>query len=272
MANYLKAELYRLVRNKGNYKFYLIILLIATLLLALVVAPGENVEVSVSASEEIQGISSFYFQGGAILIHLAGMLVIGGQSFYTVYLDDYSNHTLATTHATGLSKTNFIIAKFIAQAIYTFVVFTLMALLFISGIFLYDIFVQPVVIEMMDIALFAQVAFIGYVLTLAFSQIVHAISLFFQRSDFSLITFAIFITGISVSIVKALSNIKVLEFLRPVSKFFLHEPFSDFFSQPWGAENLLSNQVWLILATAVVYTVVGILLAHASFKVVEIKE
>jgi len=216
MFNYLKADLYRIFRKQTNYLFYGIL---AALFIVLVIAASGTIW---NLFGELDAeLSPVYFELGILALNVGSYMVIGAQSYYTVYLEDFSINNLPNIFTTGLRKHEYLLSKILAQAIYLIVVFAFLILLYIGGYLFFQINVANPGFASTDLLAFLESIVIVYFSILAFSMITHMVGIFLQRSDFSLVLFFILVNGLIVQMFNLLTNINGFEFLETVNEYAL---------------------------------------------------
>jgi len=270
MFNYLKADLYRVFRKRNNYLFYGVL---AAIFIALVVASSGTIW---NLFGELDAeLSPVYFELGMIAVSVGGYMVIGAQSYYTVYLEDFSINNLPNIFTTGLRKHEYLLSKVLTQAIYLIGVFTFLMLLYIGGYLFFQINVANPGFVSTDLLAFLEGIIVVYFSILAFSMMTHMMGIFFQRSDFSLVLFFILVNGLIVQIFNLLTNINGFGFLETVNEYALSTISGNAITEitslmQQGA--LMSDLFVETILISLAYLIGSFIITWIILKQVEIKE
>lgn len=273
MLNYINAELFRLVRNKKNFYTYLIAASLFVILVFLALGPSENFVITMTTNSEEFSFSNLYFTFGGAILFFAGLILIGAQVLYTVYLEDYSNRTLPTVLSTGLGKGTYVVSKMLVNLIYSTVVVGLAVALYTGGFFIMVMFIDGASFDAVDFQVFAQLSLLVLLSILAYTGLVHVISLFFQRSDFSIFIFIVLANRWVSQLVNQLGKLDSLSFLQTINQYSLSNQLSTCVKgMSWTSADLLSKDFKVASLTALAYIIISMLLGTIVLKFIEIKE
>lgn len=280
MLNYIQAEFYRLVRNKKNYYIYLVLAVLFIILLFLAANPTENFVITINGQSGDFSFSFLYFTMGVTALIVGGIIGVGAQSFYTIYLEDFSNRMLPSVLSTGLTKWQYTLSKVISHAIYSTIVMALATLMYIGGFFIFEHFIDDVVIDWDHIQFFALLSVLITVTIVAYVVIAYAFSLFFQRSDMAIFLYFILANGWLSTLAGFIGRIDALSFIGTVNEYTLSDRMTVFTNEVIAAAspetltaaNLLTDSFYATLWTALAYIPIGILLTILFFRFIEIKE
>jgi len=272
MFNYIKADLYRIANKRSNYFFYLTLAGLFAVLLVVFYGPAGAY---FNSSYSMNTLSSVYYELGIFGVMLGGSMVIGAQSYHTVYLDDFSTNNLSNIFTAGLKKYEYLLSKIIVQAVHLFVVLVLAAALFVGGYFILQTTVDNPGFKQVDLITFLQSVVVLYVSLLAFSMIAHIAGVIMQRSDISIVLFFILVNGLLAQIVGMLSNINGLEFLGTVEEYSLSTVQTS--AMQGGILSILEGSIgtegmYQAIYISLAYLLVSFLINWVLFTRVEIKE
>lgn len=262
MFNFIQADLYRLAHKKSNYAFYGILFslfVVAVILLQ-------------TSSPESEGISNAYIELGVFLLSQAFPLFFGLQAYSTVYINDISSSSHQNIFSSGLSKTEFVIGKFITFVIYLFTTFLIGAIVFFALFF----FLTLSTGAQFDTGNLSNLAVVGVTIFLGmigYAAVANMVSFISQNTTVSLITFGVLISNISLTALDLISlATDKLEFLRKLTlSYYINHTNQSVIAgflpeMPSNAEPLVTWGVTVLYI--VVASIVGILILSR----IEIKE
>lgn len=264
MINYIKADLYRLRHKTANYVFWGII---AGLFLFIIVMSSRNIQG--------QDVGNFFMEITQLSLLQFGVIIIGGQAYYTVFIDDLASTNYPNLFSTGISKTRFVIAKMFTLIIYMFTLFIIGALFFFGVYGLLNVIQGGIGFNtemFQDILLTIGLVFFS---TLGFAAIANLITFWRQKTTFTTVFFFMMLTGLINQLLQLIPSIRGLEFLETPFSYTLTNYISEATAVMTFPESIdgtmlsVFQNAWI---AGIVYFVVGSILSILVLKNVEIKE
>lgn len=264
MINYIKADLYRLRHKTANYVYWGVIAGLFLLIIVMSSRTLEGVE-----------IGDFFMDLTRLAILQFGLVIIGGQAYYTVFIDDLASTNYPNLFSTGISKTKFVIAKMATLIIYLVTVFVVGAVFFFSVYGLMS-FIQGGIgfnTEMFQDIVFAiLLVFCG---TLGFAAITNLITFWRQKTTFTTVLFFTLLMGLVNQVLQLLPTIRGLEFLETPLSYTLTNYLSaatNAITFPESVDGTLLSVFQEAWIAGLVYFVVVSALSVLVLRKVEIKE
>jgi hypothetical protein len=207
MLNYIQADLYRLFHKKSNYIFWAVMFGLYGLMYMLASSQG--------LAGEVNG---YHFGITTIILSQVGLLVIGAQTYFTVYINDLSSKNYPNVFSTGISKLEFVLAKVIVMIMYLLAVIAAGGIVFFAmyqlSLFRYGAQEFPVQMfeRLVHVVITVFLAILGY------SAIMNIFTFWRQSSNLSAFGLFMLLVGFVNQILQLLPRIDMLKFLeRPLS-------------------------------------------------------
>ncbi len=268
MINYIKADLFRVYHKKSNYVFWSVIVGLFILIVSLTVSQmmGSNYEVA--------DLGRFITETVKFSLLQMGILIFGGQAYYTVYLDDLSASNYPNLFSTGISKLQFVLAKIIVLTTYLVSLFIAGSLAFFAVAGVLTLFLGNIHLPMSEIVLIGKICAMILLGALGYTALANLITFWSQKANLSTVFFFLLIISLINQMAKMISTIPGLDFLEKWLESTLSSSLGEvsvnaITGAPLANLTQSINHVWL---TALIYVLIFSSLSVLLLQKVEIKE
>lgn len=211
MLNYVKAEMYRLLHRRGNYTYWGITFALFILI---------NI-FSTSNMAESQRLSTSYFEMTLLALYSVGIIFIAGQAYTAVFIDDLSAKSLVNIFTTGMSKSSFIVAKFITYILYIVLIILAGAVVFFSIFGIQHLFVDNIGFDQEIFQRLILVVVSVFFGAIGYGGIINIVAFWRQKSTFTSFFGAFLMLGFFHTIIYSISRIPALQFFETIASYSL---------------------------------------------------